>query len=54
MAAFEPVIPNAGTVDRPARFWSEVSARFYRFLEQLPEHHDDIDVDVLKLVPVPV
>lgn len=53
-AAFTPAIPDTGTVDSPARFWSDVSARFYRFLEKLPEHHDDIDVEVLKRVPVPV
>ena len=50
IANFELVEAGA----RPTRFWSEVTARFYRFLENLPEHHDDIDVDVFKRVPVPV
>ena len=54
IATFEPVIRVACVVDAPSRVWSAVSARFYRFLENLPEHYDDLDVEMLKRVPVPV
>jgi len=27
---------------------------FYRFFEQLPEQHGDVDPEVLKRVPVPI
>ena len=39
--------PLAGLRDR-------LRARFYRFLEQLPEHHQDVDPEVLKRVPAPI
>ena len=35
-------------------FWSQVSVRFYRFLEMLPEGHEDVDPEVFKRVPVPI
>ena len=34
--------------------WSRVSVRFYRFLERLPEGHEDVDPEVLKRVAVPI
>jgi hypothetical protein len=34
--------------------WAQLSARLYRFLEQLPERYDDVDPEVFKRVPVPV
>jgi hypothetical protein len=39
--------PSAGPTAR-------LRARFYRFLEQLPEHHADVDPEVLKRVPAPI
>jgi hypothetical protein len=35
-------------------FWSQVSAGFYRFLEQMPEGYEDVDPEVFKRVPVPI
>jgi hypothetical protein len=35
-------------------FWAGLSARFYRFLEELPERSEDVDPEVFKRVPVPV
>lgn len=34
--------------------WTQLSASFYRFLEELPERCEDVDLEVLKRVPVPV
>ncbi len=45
---------EVSTIERSASLWSEVTDRFYRFLEDLPEHHPDVDLDVFKRVPVPV
>jgi hypothetical protein len=33
---------------------TRLRARFYKFLEQLPEHYQDIDPEVLKRVPAPI
>jgi hypothetical protein len=33
---------------------TSLRARFYKFLEQLPEHYQDIDPEVLKRVPAPI
>ena len=42
----------------PHRRWtslaSRLRARFYRFLEKLPERHEDIDPEVFKRVPAPI
>ena len=42
----------------PERQWtsrvSRLRARFYRFLEKLPERHEDIDLETFKRVPAPV
>jgi hypothetical protein len=42
----------------PQRQWtsfgSRLRARFYRFLEKLPERHDDIDLEVFKRVSAPI
>jgi hypothetical protein len=35
-------------------FRTRLRARFYKFLEQLPEHYQDIDPEVLKRVPAPI
>ena len=35
-------------------FWSWVSVRFYRFLEEVPEGHEDIDPEVFKRVAAPI
>jgi hypothetical protein len=35
-------------------FWSRVSARFYRFFEQVPYGYEDVDPEVFKRVPVPI
>ena len=35
-------------------FWSWVSVRFYRFLEEVPEGHEDIDLEVFKRVAAPI
>ncbi len=37
-----------------AGLWISLRARFYKFLEQLPEHNQDIDPEVLKRVPAPI
>jgi hypothetical protein len=36
-----------------AKLWSQVSARFYRFLNNLPKRAEDVDPEVFKRVPVP-
>jgi hypothetical protein len=33
---------------------TRLRASFYKFLEQLPEHYQDIDPEVLKRVPAPI
>jgi len=42
----------------PQRQWtglrSRLRARFYRFLEKLPERHEDIDPEVFRRVPAPI
>jgi hypothetical protein len=42
----------------PRRQWtslgSRLRARFYRFLEKLPERHEDIDPEVFRRVPAPI
>jgi len=42
----------------PQRHWTSVGsrlrARFYRFLEKLPELHEDIDPAVFRRVPAPI
>jgi hypothetical protein len=42
-------VPNAF-----AEIWSDLLARFYRFLNNLPERFDDVDPEVFKRAPVPV
>jgi hypothetical protein len=37
-----------------AEIRSDLLARFYRFLNNLPERFDDVDPEVFKRVPVPV
>ena len=34
--------------------WQQLSASFYRFLEELPERSEDVDPEVFKRVPVPI
>jgi hypothetical protein len=53
-AVFETDFGNGVRLDTTTKFWLHVSARFYRMLEKLPEHHDDVDLEVLKRVPIPV
>ena len=45
---------HAGSLETLTDFWSQVSARFYRFLEQMPDAYEDVDPEVFKRVPVPV
>jgi hypothetical protein len=33
---------------------SRLRARFYRFLEKLPERHEDVDPEVFRRVPAPI
>jgi len=33
---------------------TRLRARFYKFLEQLPEHYQDVDPEVLKRVTAPI
>jgi hypothetical protein len=47
-----PVSPS--TRGAFAAFWLDIAARFYRFLNNLPERFDDVDPEVFKRVPVPV
>ena len=35
-------------------FWSWISVRFYRFLEEVPEGHEDVDPEVFKRVAAPI
>jgi hypothetical protein len=42
------------TRDPLARLSSHLRAKFFRFLEQLPERHDDVDLEVFKRVPAPI
>jgi len=37
-----------------ASLGTRLRARFYKFLEQLPEHYQDVDLEVLKRVPAPI
>ena len=43
----EAVAPLSG-------LWQQLRARFYRFLEELPEKYEDVDLEVLKRVRVPI
>jgi len=52
--ATAPPEPHAAIIDFVSVFWSQVSVRFYRFLETLPEGHEDVDPEVFKRVPVPI
>ena len=52
--ATAPSKPHAAVIDLVSDFWSQVSVRFYRFLEILPEGHGDVDPEVFKRVPVPI
>jgi len=45
---------QAGTVEPLTDLWSNVSARFLRFIEKLPERYEDVDPEVFKRVPVPI
>ena len=47
-----PVSPSARGAF--AAYLSDIAARFYRFLNNLPERFDDVDPEVFKRVPVPV
>ena len=42
----------------PQRQWTSLASRlrtrFYRFLEKLPERHEDIDLEAFKRVPAPI
>jgi hypothetical protein len=49
-----PSEPHAAGIDLVSGLWSQVSARFYRFLAMLPEGHEDVDPEVFKRVPVPI
>jgi hypothetical protein len=33
---------------------SRLKARFFRFLEKLPEQYEDVDLEVFKRVPTPI
>jgi hypothetical protein len=52
--ATAPSEPHRAVTELVSDFWSHVSVRFYRFLEKLPEGHEDVDPEVLKRVPVPI
>jgi hypothetical protein len=45
---------HTGGLDPLTEFWSQVSARFYRFLEQMPDGYEDVDPEVFKRVPFPI
>ena len=45
---------HASTVRLLARLRSRLSEAFYRFLEQLAEQRQDVDLEVFKRVPVPI
>jgi len=45
---------HTGTVELLTGLWHQLRARFYRFLEELPEKYQDVDPEVLKRVPVPI
>jgi hypothetical protein len=47
-------IKQSSTRGAFAAFWLDIAARFYRFLNNLPERFDDVDPEVFKRVPVPV
>jgi hypothetical protein len=34
--------------------WAQLAAGFYRFVEKLPDHSEEVDPQVFKRVPVPV
>jgi hypothetical protein len=46
--------PSRNSLESLTGFWAQLSARFYRFLEALPDRCDDVDLQVFKRVPVPV
>jgi len=45
---------HAASVTLFTRLRSRLSEAFYRFLEQLPEQRQDVDLEVFKRVPVPI
>lgn len=45
---------HIGIIEPPRGLWSQLRAGFHRFLEQLPEKYEDVDLDILKRVPVPI
>jgi hypothetical protein len=58
MSAATIAIPAGERYERPHQPLSallrSLRARFYRFLENLPERYPDVDPEVLKRVPVPI
>ena len=54
VAALQPAVDFPAGSAAPAQIWSQFSARFWKFLEKLPEHHEDIDFKAPKRVPVPI
>ena len=50
-----PQIEDANVPLGPlTELWPDVRTRFFRFLEKLPDAHDDIDLEVFRRVPVPI
>ena len=45
---------QAGTVEPLTDLWSDVSARFFRFIEKLPDGYEGVDPEVFKRVSVPI
>jgi hypothetical protein len=45
---------HADRLGRLMELWSQVSARFYRLLEEMPEGYEDVDPEVFKRVPIPI
>jgi hypothetical protein len=45
---------NYNLVHAMAGLWAQLSARFYKFLEQLPESCGDVDPEVFKRASVPI
>ena len=43
-----------GLIEPLRGLWSQLRTGFYRFLEQLPEKYEDVDLDIFKRVPVPI